>query len=224
MKKDLIIIDRVDAEVTDWYHSIIPNTLLPKVLDRIPLSCFPDGNKFTSCVNIFGEYYTCFHYNHRRDIDNLEALYDEHVEFRRIERCMVSRNASGELYTIIGSGISKIGGDVCVTCLCGCERECGLDVYPRLYAVLEIRDMIYCISFDLLPVKCMLNKDQCAACYLFDSISDYFVYMHEKPDVNIDDVRSFLRTDICRKSNAKLLTRVTEKVFSEILQKEVRKQ
>jgi hypothetical protein len=223
MCRDLIVIDRVDDEVTDWYHAVIPNGLLQKVLDRIPLSCFPDGPMFTSCINIFGDYYTYFYYNPKRDTDNLEVLYAEYVEFGNIFRRLVSRDASGELYTRTGPLISKIGGDVCVTCLCGCYSQCFTNVYPRLHAVLEIRDMIYCVSFDLLPLKCALHEHQCAACYVFTAISDYFMDIKKQLDTYTDVVRSFLNTDICRISNAKLLTRVTEKVFCEILQKEVQK-
>lgn len=225
MTRDIIVIERVDTDETYWYHAVIPGTLIPRITTRLPFACFPSGDRFTGTINIFGDYYTFYYFNARRDFDNLEAICNEDEEFKSIEPYMV---VSCDLYRQSNGFMVSLGGNACVTSLCGCESKCDGHRYKHLYAAIDIAGLMYCLSFDLAPLRCIIQKDECAASYLCNCIYDYFAELpkvsEKRPGMYTDAVKSFLKNGICRKSNAQLLTRVTEKAFREIVQKEVHKQ
>jgi hypothetical protein len=211
MPKSLTIINRKHTSPVMWYSITIPSSELRKIKDRVLISMLMPDTIHALALNIYGDYYAYCYYSLYRNVDCVHVLRsDDYASIRYEGRTSSFAATSSDLET-------RIGGCIFVTPQCGCSSLCSKSIDGYLYGVIDVyRDKVYCVRFDLYPLRCAMNDDECIACYLFNSLKGYLL-SHRRSDNYSTVVESFLSEHVCRISGAQLLKCVGEDEFKSII-------
>jgi hypothetical protein len=213
MMRDNVNDDRVIAYMSSTYSYFtqVPLSYLDLENRKVPAVCGITGYKSLTVVNIWRDVYVS-------------------GWFSSLDQCHVMRTMPSEnkVYMLQTRRRCKERPGVSANVIPLC---CSSDVFGTkskfIYVVIEITSRPpYVISFDTLAAKIHWRDWQCACEPLLNQIcSALFSWMHYNRECYFceDVIREWSSMDAFRMCNGRILKRVSEEEFAEILTKEVQK-
>jgi hypothetical protein len=161
-------------------------------------------------VNIYRDHYTYMYYSlnkfsaHLLDAKDYYTLhYDVRTPHTSCTAGYIGEFCDGEMF---------------VAAQCGCDGVCNMKKDVHLYAVIDVyRHHVYCVRFDLLPLKLIVPQIACCASYVFNTLCTYIEKKRKARMRYRDIMDSFLYEFIFRVSNATLLTHLEPDEFAKIV-------